>query len=81
MAGPRGFEPRTSGFGGKQLTTLVVGLAIRAEMSLIIAREGIATGAIGSEFLSIAATAVFKIGSTHLAMAHPIDLHGHLISG
>ena len=49
---------KTSGFNRKQLTTLVVGLAIRAEMSLIIAREGIAAGAIGSDFISIAATAV-----------------------
>jgi Kef-type K+ transport system membrane component KefB len=49
---------KISGFGGKQLAASVVGLAIRAEMSLIIAREGVATGVIGSDFLPVAATAV-----------------------
>lgn len=49
---------RIAGLGQKELWASTVGLAIRAEMSLIIAREGAATGAIGSDFLPVAATAV-----------------------
>lgn len=49
---------KIAGLGGKQLTASTIGLAIRAEMSLIIAREGIATGIIRSDFLPVAATAV-----------------------
>jgi len=49
---------KIAGLGGKQLTASTLGLAIRAEMSLIIAREGTATGIIGNDFLPVAATAV-----------------------
>ncbi len=49
---------RIGGLGGKHLTASAIGLAIRAEMSLIIAREGATTGVIGNDFLPIAATAV-----------------------
>jgi len=49
---------RIAGFSGRALATMTVGLAIRAEMSLIIAREGVATGVVGSDFLSVAAMAV-----------------------
>jgi CPA2 family monovalent cation:H+ antiporter-2 len=49
---------KIGGLSGKQLTASTVGLAIRAEMSLIIAREGTATGMIGASFLPVAGTAV-----------------------
>lgn len=49
---------KAAGFGGRQLFASVLGLAVRAEMSLIIAREAVTTGMVGSDFLSIAATAV-----------------------
>jgi CPA2 family monovalent cation:H+ antiporter-2 len=49
---------KLSGMGGKALVMSTVGLAIRAEMSLIIAREATLGGIIGGDFLSIAATAV-----------------------
>jgi CPA2 family monovalent cation:H+ antiporter-2 len=42
----------------EELHVSVIGLAIRAEMSLIIAREGAASGLIRSDFLSVAATAI-----------------------
>lgn len=48
----------TAGVKGKQLAASTLGLAIRAEMSLIIAREGAATGMIGEDFLAVATTAV-----------------------
>jgi len=50
-----------AGFRNKALLTLATGLAIRAEMSLIIAREGVASGIVADEFLGL--TAVLVIGS------------------
>ena len=43
--------------GGRELHAATVGMAIRAEMSLIIAR-GVASVVIGGEFLPVSATAV-----------------------
>jgi CPA2 family monovalent cation:H+ antiporter-2 len=50
-----------AGFRRKTLFALIIGLAVRAEMSLIIAREGVAVGIVGDEFLALTATLV--IGS------------------
>ncbi|MEM3046875.1 MAG: cation:proton antiporter, partial [Candidatus Bathyarchaeia archaeon] len=54
------------GFHGKTLLAMAVGLAVRAEMSLIIARESVAVGIVGVEFLAVAATVV--IGSMIIAL-------------
>jgi Kef-type K+ transport system membrane component KefB len=61
--------------GGKQLTASTVGLAVRAEMSLIIAREGAATGMIPNDFLPIAATAVV------LSMVLVTPIYSRLVRG
>jgi CPA2 family monovalent cation:H+ antiporter-2 len=45
-------------FDKKQLATMIIGLAIRAETSLIIAREAAATGLVGTDFLPIATAMV-----------------------
>jgi CPA2 family monovalent cation:H+ antiporter-2 len=50
-----------AGFRGKTLWTMTVGLAVRAEMSFIIAYEGVALGVVGTDFLTLTAIAV--IGS------------------
>ena len=50
-----------AGFRGKPLWTLTIGLAVRAEMSFIIAYEGVSMGIVGSDFLTLTAIAV--IGS------------------
>ncbi|MEM2081005.1 MAG: cation:proton antiporter [Candidatus Bathyarchaeia archaeon] len=50
-----------AGFRGKTLWTVTVGLAVRAEMSFIIAYEGVATGIVPANFLTLTAIAV--IGS------------------
>ncbi|MEM4246202.1 MAG: cation:proton antiporter [Candidatus Bathyarchaeia archaeon] len=55
-----------SGFRGKALTTVIVGLAIRAEMSLIIARESASAGIVGSDFITLTATVV--IGSMTISL-------------
>jgi CPA2 family monovalent cation:H+ antiporter-2 len=57
---------RFGGLHGKVLLALATGLAIRAEMSLIIAREGVALGIVGNDFLALAAVVV--IGSILLAL-------------
>lgn len=57
---------RLGGLRGKVLLTLTTGLAVRGEMSLIIVREGVALGVVGSEFLALAAVVV--IGSIFLAL-------------
>jgi len=49
------------GFRSRTLFAMVIALAVRAEMSLIIAREGVAAGIVGAEFLALTATVV--IGS------------------
>lgn len=50
-----------AGFRGKTLWTLAVGLAVRAEMSFIIAYEGVSMGIVGNDFLTL--TAISVIGS------------------
>ncbi|MCW4006366.1 MAG: cation:proton antiporter [Candidatus Bathyarchaeota archaeon] len=50
-----------SGFRGKTLWTFTMALTVRAEMSFIIAYEGVALGIVGSDFLTIVAITV--IGS------------------
>ncbi|MCW4045141.1 MAG: cation:proton antiporter [Candidatus Bathyarchaeota archaeon] len=50
-----------AGFRGKTLLTLTLGLAVRAEMSFIIAYEGVAMGIVSDDFLTVTAIAV--IGS------------------
>jgi CPA2 family monovalent cation:H+ antiporter-2 len=50
-----------AGFRGKTLWTLTIGLAVRAEMSFIIAFEGVSLGIVGNDFLTLTAIAV--IGS------------------
>jgi CPA2 family monovalent cation:H+ antiporter-2 len=52
---------RLAGFRGKTLWALAVGLAVRAEMSFIIAYEGVAMSIVDHEFLTVTAIAV--IGS------------------
>lgn len=54
------------GFRGRGLLAVATGLAVRAEMSLIVAREGVAVGIVGNEFLALAATVV--IGSMIVAL-------------
>jgi len=54
------------GFRGRTLLTLALALTIRGEMSLIIAREGLALGIVGEEFLGLATTAV--LGSMIMAL-------------
>lgn len=49
---------RLAGFRGRTLWTAVVGLAVRAEMSFIIAYEGVLRGIVGSDFLTLTAIAV-----------------------
>jgi hypothetical protein len=43
---------------GRSLVVEALGLSVRAEMSLIIAREAFSQGVVGSAFLTIASTAV-----------------------
>ncbi|MCW4001051.1 MAG: cation:proton antiporter [Candidatus Bathyarchaeota archaeon] len=52
---------RLAGYRNKTLWAVTVGLAVRAEMSFIIAYEGVATGIVGTEFLAL--TAIVVIGS------------------
>ena len=52
---------RLAGLNGKTLLTVTVGLAVRAEMSFIIAYEGVSRGVVGNDFLTLTAIAV--IGS------------------
>lgn len=47
-----------AGFRGKKLATLALGLSIRAEMSLIIAREAFMAGIVDNIFLSITTAVV-----------------------
>lgn len=62
-----------AGFRGKPLGTLAIGLAVRAEMSFIIAYEGAAMGLVGTEFLTL--TAITVIGS----MVVVLPVFSHLI--
>lgn len=50
-----------TGFRGKTLWTITVGLAVRAAMSFIIAYEGVAMGIVTADFLTL--TAITVIGS------------------
>jgi monovalent cation:H+ antiporter-2, CPA2 family len=50
-----------AGFRGKTLSTLTIGLAVRAELSFIIAFEGVSLGIVGNDFLTL--TAISVIGS------------------
>lgn len=52
---------RLAGFNGKTLWAITIGLAVRAEMSFIIAYEGVARGFVGTDFLTL--TAIVVIGS------------------
>ncbi|MCW4003784.1 MAG: cation:proton antiporter [Candidatus Bathyarchaeota archaeon] len=52
---------RLAGLKGKTLWTATIGLAVRAELSFIIAYEGVAMGIVGTDFLTLTAIAV--IGS------------------
>lgn len=52
---------RLAGFRGRTLWTLSIGLAVRAELSFIIAYEGVAMGIVDTNFLSLTAIAI--IGS------------------
>jgi Kef-type K+ transport system membrane component KefB len=54
------------GFRGRPLLVLALALAIRAEMSLILARQGVAVGIVGPEFLALAAIVV--VGSIVIAV-------------
>lgn len=47
-----------AGFRGKTLWALTLGLAVRAELSFIIAYEGVSMGIVGSDFLTLTAIAV-----------------------
>lgn len=49
---------RLAGFKGKTLLAITVGLAVRAEMSFIIAYEGVAMGILAADFLTLTAIAV-----------------------
>ncbi len=55
-----------AGFRGKTLYALTVGLSIRAELSFIIAYEGVAMGIVGTDFLTLTAIAV--VGSMVVAL-------------
>jgi monovalent cation:H+ antiporter-2, CPA2 family len=50
-----------AGFRGKPLSALTIALAVRAEMSFIIAYEGVSMGIVGNDFFTI--TAIVVIGS------------------
>jgi CPA2 family monovalent cation:H+ antiporter-2 len=50
-----------AGFRGRTLWTMTIGLAVRGEMSFIIAYEGVSRGIVGSDFLTL--TAISVIGS------------------
>jgi monovalent cation:H+ antiporter-2, CPA2 family len=50
-----------AGYRGKTLYTLTLGLIVRAEMSFIIAFQGVSLGIVGNDFLTLTAIAV--IGS------------------
>jgi monovalent cation:H+ antiporter-2, CPA2 family len=52
---------RLAGYRGKPLYALTIGLAVRAEMSFIIAFEGVKLGIVDNSFLAI--TAISVIGS------------------
>lgn len=52
---------RLTGFNGKTLWAITIGLAVRAEMSFIIAYEGVSRGFVGTDFLTL--TAIVVIGS------------------
>ncbi|MCW4046562.1 MAG: cation:proton antiporter [Candidatus Bathyarchaeota archaeon] len=64
-----------AGFKGKTLWTLTIGLAVRAEMSFIIAYEGVAMGIVGTDFLTL--TAISVIGS----MIVVLPLFSKLVKG
>lgn len=66
---------RLAGFQGKTLWTLTIGLAVRAEMSFIIAYEGVAMEIVGTDFLTLTAIAV--IGS----MIVVLPLFSKLVKG
>jgi monovalent cation:H+ antiporter-2, CPA2 family len=57
---------RLAGFRGKTLLTLTIGLAVRAEMSFIIAFEGVSMGVVDNNFLTLTAIAV--IGSMIISL-------------
>jgi monovalent cation:H+ antiporter-2, CPA2 family len=57
---------RLAGFKGKPLWTITIGLAVRAELSFIIAYEGVTRGIVGTDFLTLTAIAV--IGSMILVL-------------
>ena len=57
---------RLAGFRGKTLWALTIGLAVRAEMSFIIAYEGVAMGIVGADFLTL--TAISVIGSMFVVL-------------
>ncbi|MGE5188088.1 MAG: cation:proton antiporter [Betaproteobacteria bacterium] len=52
---------KLAGLKGRTLWTVTIGLAVRAEMSFIIAYEGVSRGVVGNDFLTLTAIAV--IGS------------------
>jgi len=52
------FGARAARLNGRNLATAIFGLAIRGEISLIVAKEASASGMISGDFLPIAATAV-----------------------
>ena len=66
---------RLACFQGKTLWTLTIGLAVRAEMSFIIAYEGVAMGIVGIDFLTLKAISV--IGS----MIVVLPLFSKLVKG
>lgn len=52
---------RLAGFKGKTLWAITIGLAVRAEMSFVIAYEGVSRGFVSTDFLAL--TAIVVIGS------------------
>ncbi|MBT0158999.1 cation:proton antiporter [Candidatus Bathyarchaeota archaeon A05DMB-2] len=66
---------RLTGLKGKTLWAVTIGLAVRAEMSFIIAYEGVAMGIVGTDFLTLTAIAV--IGS----MIVVLPLFSKLVKG
>ena len=55
-----------SEYRGRILFTLAIGLSVKAEMSLIIAREAVVTGIVPNEFLSL--VTIIVIGSIIVTM-------------
>jgi len=57
---------RAAGLHGRILLSSTLGLAVRGEMSLIIAREAFASGYVGTDFLTL--TTIVVIGSIFVVM-------------